>query len=125
MSAAGGLNGYMLNAAQKRKLQRRRRDESLAGLHELIADEYVGSAAQTALRCVKEKNADPRLMLLLLEAALEGFFGPTPAEVAQRQAAAREGAEARWKAGRPGTTQTAPVETSPSPLMKGTDRSDE
>jgi hypothetical protein len=34
------------------------------------------TAAKTAIECVEKRGADPRLMLLLLEQAQEGYFDP-------------------------------------------------
>lgn len=69
-------DGYLLPAAARRKLLARSEEVSLEGLHELVDDDHLGPAARTAIECVEQRGADPRLMLLLLEQAQEGYFSP-------------------------------------------------
>ena len=69
------LNGtFPLPGSYRRRRDKRTRQEALAGLHELVDEPGVGLAAREGLRCVQERNADPRLMLLIIEAAQEGYF---------------------------------------------------
>jgi hypothetical protein len=76
MTLGVGLSeGWVLPAKALAKKQRRDRGTSLQGLHELVDDERLGHAARTAIRCVEERDADPRLLLLVIEAAEEGYFG--------------------------------------------------
>jgi hypothetical protein len=88
------LNGYLLTAAQRRRLDRRSRELSVAGLRELVDDDYAGKAARTALRCVEERGADPRLLLLVIESAQEGYFEPRPKPERDRQRRAQGGSRA-------------------------------
>lgn len=57
-----------------RKTRARSEELSLEGLREftLDSDPQIAAAAATALRCVEAADADPRLMLLVIEAAVEG-----------------------------------------------------
>jgi hypothetical protein len=82
------LDGYLLSAAQRRKLHRRSRRFAHEGLRELVDDECLGPAARTALRCVDERGADPRLMLLVIEAC-EEYVGPVSKQERDRQRNAR------------------------------------
>lgn len=66
----------VLSPADQRKAERRDREESMAGLLELLTDDFLGPVAATAIDCVTERGADPRLMLLLLEKMQEGYFEP-------------------------------------------------
>ena len=68
--------GYLLDAATRRKAPSRSEEVSMEGLRELVDDDHLGPAARTAIACVEQKGADPRLMLLLLEQAQEGYFAP-------------------------------------------------
>lgn len=68
--------GFLLPAAARRKAESRSEEVSLEGLRELVDDDYLGPAAKTAIECVEQRGPDPRLMLLLLEKAQEGYFEP-------------------------------------------------
>lgn len=68
--------GYLLPAAKRRQLTRRSPEVCLEALRDLVGDDYLGPAARTALRCIEEREADPVLMLLVLEAAEEGYWSP-------------------------------------------------
>jgi hypothetical protein len=66
--------GFVLTAAERRKAPSRSEEVSLEGLRQLVDDPHLGPAAKTALRCVEEQGADPRLMLLVIESAEEGIW---------------------------------------------------
>jgi hypothetical protein len=68
-----GLAEAFVLAPSKRRAQRSA-EVSLQGLRELVEDELLGPAAREAIRCVEQAGADPRLMLLVIEAADEGHL---------------------------------------------------
>jgi hypothetical protein len=86
--------GFPLPAAKRRKAASRSAEVSLEGIRELVDDEQFGPAARTALRCIEERGADPRLMLLVLESAQEGFFAPVSDQDYEAQRYARNGKKA-------------------------------
>lgn len=73
-------DGYLLAPSERRKATSRSEEVSMEGLRELVDDVHLGPAARTAIECVEKRGADPRLMLLLLEKAQEGFFSPDKPE---------------------------------------------
>jgi hypothetical protein len=60
---------------KQRKAAKRDHDESVAALQEMVDDDLVGPAARTALQ-LTEEGRDPRVMLLVIESAIEGYFEP-------------------------------------------------
>jgi hypothetical protein len=91
VSVAELREGFVLPFAKRRKETSRSVEVSLEGIGELVADELLGPAARTALRCIEERGADPRLMLLVLESAQEGFFAPVSEQEYEAQRYARNG----------------------------------
>jgi hypothetical protein len=85
-------DGYLLPAAARRKIHSRSAEVSLEEIRELVDDDYLGPAARTALRCVEERGADPRLMLLVLESAQEDYFDPVSKQERDAQRYAQNGA---------------------------------
>lgn len=55
-------------------IESRTREESIAGLIYYLAERELRSAAEAALECVFEHDADPRLMLLVIEKSQEGYY---------------------------------------------------
>jgi hypothetical protein len=82
---------FVLPAAKRKKAASRSAEVSLEGIQELVDDEQFGPAARTALRCIEERGADPRLMLLVLESAQEGFFEPVSRQEYEAQRYVRNG----------------------------------
>jgi hypothetical protein len=56
------------------------RADALVRLRDLTSDELIGPAANTALDCVVAFDADPKMMLAVIEAAATGFDWRTVAE---------------------------------------------
>jgi hypothetical protein len=81
---------FVLSPTERRQRAHSRSAEvSMQGLRDLVDDELLGPAAREALRCVEGAGADPRLMLLVLEAADEGDFRLSDSPDAERQRRAR------------------------------------
>jgi hypothetical protein len=72
--------GFILPPATRRKMLARSAEVSMEGIRELVDDQLLGLPAKVALRCIEAGTADPRTMLLVLEAMQEGYFAPTKPE---------------------------------------------
>lgn len=80
------LNGtFPLPKSFKSRRDARTWEQALDGLLELADDPQVGLAAREALRILESGQGDPRLLLLIIEAAMEGYFDPVSAQEYDRQ----------------------------------------
>lgn len=83
---SGLLNStFPLPASFKSRRDRRTWEQALDGLLELVDEPGVGAAAREALRILESGQGDPRLLLLIIEAAMEGYFDPQPKSERERQ----------------------------------------
>jgi hypothetical protein len=82
---------FVLSTTERKRAASRSVEVSVQGLRDLERDPTLGHAAATALRCVEERGADPRLLLLVIEAAEEGLWWQSETADAERSRARRNG----------------------------------
>jgi hypothetical protein len=80
---------FVLSPTERKRATSRSAEVSVQGLRDFEADPTLGPAAATALRCVEERGADPRLLLLVIEAAEEGLWWQSDSPDAERKRRAR------------------------------------
>lgn len=74
------LNGggaWMLTATERRQAVRRTEEEAVEALCALAdTDTVYAPAARKAMECVENYSADARMLCLLIERAMDGWFRP-------------------------------------------------